>query len=203
MTMRLDHYGLHYLEGDIALLVQETGVSHVLGFPMDFPVEVRKQRRGVNCPHRINLDEAEEFALPEDELVRAMLPVPKAFGDPIIHIEDQPKLMFYLKELFRLSSSSTLLPMWTVEPAVLGPMMQVTNVAPIIVYGYHIDHQVRLNKIIEAGTYARRQLIVVGPKSMVLRSDVKRISAEVHDLSGIPLERAGAWHLKQRMLHRE
>jgi hypothetical protein len=198
----LDRYGLHWMEGDIALLVQPTGVSHVLGIQMDFPVEVKKLRRGITCPHNIHLDDAEDLPLPDDELVRAMLPVPKQPNDPVLFIDDSHAA--YVRNLLHLSSSgpSSAVSLWSLKPEVADVMLRVTNVAPLVVVGFSYDTQIRYGQIIEMAHYAERQLILVGPKSAVLRPEVKRINVVPQVLQPEYLSRAGAWHLKQRMLNR-
>lgn len=194
----LDRYGLHWMEGDIALLVEDQRVQHVLGIPMEFDVTVKKPRQKLTCPHQIPLYDAEPGELPDCELVRAMLPVPKLDSEPILHVEDGN----YVRELLRLSSATTssMLPLWAAAPPVVASMLQVTNVAPLIIFGPNHDHSTKFNQIVEMALYSPRRLVVVGPKSMVLRPEVIRIDPVSHDLSSRPLERIGAWHLKQRML---
>lgn len=203
--MTLDHYGLHWLEGDIGLLVQDIGVDHVLGIPMDFPVEVKKQRTRMVCPHTIRLDEAEYHELPDDELVRAMLPVPKSQDSPILFVENTDDNTRYVRELLRLSSSGSgcAMPLWMADGKAAGPLMNLTNLSPMVVFGYSMYDQIKLNRLIQMANYSFRQLLLIGPKGMVLRSEVKRISVTPTDLSDIPLERVGTWYLKQRMLGHE
>lgn len=198
--IHLDHYGLHWLDGGIALLVQQNKVDHVMGIHMEFPVEVKRHRQGQTCPHDIRLEDAEFGELPDNELVRAMLPVPKAFGDPVIFVEQTPANSQYVNQLLRLSTSKHMVPLWSAREELLGPQLQVTNLAPLVIFGYDVHRQILFNKVIEMGYYSPRQLILLAPKYTVLRPEVKRVEITPTDLSSLPLEKIGAWHLKERML---
>lgn len=197
--IHLDHYGLHWVEGDIALLVQQDRVDHVLGIPMEFPVEVKTFRRGLTCPHNIPLEFAEYHDLPSDELVRAMLPLPKPEGGLSLFVEDTPENWKYVVQLQKLSSSKQQFPLWSCQPDVAGPMLQLTNLAPLIVFGYNEYNQITLSRLIQMAHHSPRRLIFLGPKNAVLRPEIKRIEVKPVDLSDIPLDRVGAWHLKNRM----
>lgn len=196
----LHRYGLHWMEGDIGLLVQQEKVDHVLGIEMDFPVTVMKPRQGMRCPHNIHLENAEEHELPDEELVRAMLPVPKNQDDPVLFVEDNPDNRLYLQSLMRLSSSSELLPLWGAKVDYVSASLLTTNLAPLIIYGYDHQYAPRLAKYVEMEGHAPRRLVLLGPRNAVLRPEIKRLDVEPTDLSSVPLERAGAWYLKQRML---
>ncbi|TIS85670.1 MAG: hypothetical protein E5W88_25400, partial [Mesorhizobium sp.] len=77
------------MEGDIALLVQQDRVDHILGVQMGFDVKVVPPRRHTfGCPHNISLDAAIDHELPDDPLVQAFLPIPKQLGEKALFVED-------------------------------------------------------------------------------------------------------------------
>lgn len=197
--MHLDHYGLHWMEGDIALLVQQDRVDHVLGIPMEFPVDVKNRVRKIwQCPHNINLDDAVQGDLPDCELVRAMLPVPKTPGELNLFVDE--KHFGYVKNLLRLSSAKDeQYPVWMMEPKVADARLYLTNLSPLIVFGYNPHQAQRLHQLIQQAAYCPRRLIFIGPESVVLRPEMKRVEVNPVPLPD-NLPQIGAWHLKQRML---
>jgi len=198
MNLIVDHYGLHWMEGDIALLVQDTGIDHVLGIPMEFPVTLNTPRKFF-CPHKINIEDVVEPDLPDDELVRAMMPVPKAQGTPALFVEDNEANFGYVKTLQRLSSSTHQIPLWYTNDK-LAQRVGLTNLAPLVVFGYNEYSQQALSKLIQTAFHSIRQLIYIGPKTAILRPEMKRLDVKPVDLSALPLEQMGAWKLRQRML---
>lgn len=204
--LTFDHYGLHWIEGDIALLVQQGKVDHVLGIPMHYDVTVKIPRQGLHCPHDIQLSDTSGHPLPDDPLARAMLPVPKEFGQPALFIEDTNENKRLVRELLRLSSTKTseMRPIWMGNPTLVASQLRLTNLSPLILFGYKPEHLWATRKIIEASFYAPRQLIMLGPRDMVLQEEVLRHTARfnLQDLEGLPLEHIGAEHLKQHMLRK-
>ncbi len=198
--INLDSYGLHWVEGNIGLLVQQDTVDHVLGIPMSFPVTVKPMRQRLYCPHNINLYDAEEGELPDDPLVQAMLPLPREFGSPVPFVVDNQENRQYVKDLLRLSSSEQMVSFWAARPDYMGPQLSITNLAPFVLFGYSEPQIQWYHQLIQMGYYSTRRLILVGPENAVLRSQVQRIKFKPEAIGHLPLERIGAWHLKQRML---
>lgn len=206
MNLTLDHYGLHWLEGDIGILVQDRKVDHVLGIQMDFDVAVKLPRKGLVCPHNINLSEAVCVPIPDDPLVTAMTPLPKEFGEPGLFLNDTNENKALVRELLRLSSSrpSEMRPLWASEPQVVASQLQLTNLAPLVLFGYNDFYMHRFQKIVEASFYSPRRLIFLGPWNTVLRPELvrHRPSISVEDIQSLPLEQIGADLLKKQMLRK-
>ena len=135
-----------------------------------------------------------------------MLPIPKEFGDPTLFLEDTPDNIATVAELLRLSTAkrSELRPLWASAPTLVAAQLQLTNLAPLVLYGYDVNHMLRFQRIIQASLYSPRRLIILGPRSMVLRDGVERIqnTLKVEAVRELPLEAIGAYHLKEHMLRK-
>ncbi len=201
--LTFDRYGVHWIEGDIALLVQHGKVDHVLGVPMHYEATVKLPRQGFKCPHDIRIEDAKEGNLPDDPLVRAMLPVPKEMGDKIVFVEENENNKKLVSELLRLSSTSKneIQAMWMFAPHVIAAQLRMTNLSPLVLFGYTPGLNFKIRKILDMAYYSPRKLILIGPAYAVLTTGVARCKTnlKVEDVQDLPLEAIGAWHLKQYM----
>lgn len=206
--IHFDRYGLHRIEGDIALLVQQGSVDHALGIGMEFKVRVRKTRA---CTHKIDLTAAEDHDIlhrfRDDPLFRAMLPVPRDEYERPIFLEDTVENKMLVQRLGDLSSPgsfSILFPFWMARPEKLFLILQETNVQPLALHSPRIEHSVQISRILDAALHSNRRLILLGSPYTPLGSKAERVVSDVtlDDLDGINLEAAGAWALKQHMLGR-
>jgi len=202
--MIVSHYGLHWTEGDIALLVQQDRVDHILGVKFEVPVTVRSPRQGLACPHNIKIDQAEPASLPDDPLIDAMLPLPKKFGEKAIVLEDTLSNKTLVNELLRLCGGGALLPIWAATPEVTHARLHLTNLSPLVLFGYEPHFQPTISKILEASFFAPRRLIYLAPPWAVLREEAQRIttSLKTKDVETLPLEKGGAYVLRERMKKR-
>jgi hypothetical protein len=197
----VDHYGLHWLEGGIALLVQQDRVSHVLGVHMNFDVKVRTRRP---CTHNIDLDSAvndpilDEYR--DDPLFQAMLPVPKRGPEKPLFLEDTDENRQRVQLLTALSSKASVHPFWIARPEVISQWLNETNVQPVVLFGPRIEHHRQLSRVLDAGTFSRRQLVVLGPRHTVTGGAAEHVTSRFRLDHDTDLAAAGAWALKQHML---
>ncbi|TIU40231.1 MAG: hypothetical protein E5W26_10945 [Mesorhizobium sp.] len=196
------------MEGDIALLVQRDRVDHILGVQMNFDVKVVPPRKHTfGCPHDIQLDNRFEMDMPVDPVVQAFLPIPKQLGEKALFIEDTVENKRLVHELLRLSSptaSAAMVPLWMYRSEVQAVLLNLTNIQPLIVFGYRPELQMSLSKLLEAAMFSPRRLIFMGPAWTVLRQEAQRIKTTitVDDVAHLPLEQIGAARLRQRMMKR-
>ncbi|MES0134558.1 hypothetical protein NKJ88_06280 [Mesorhizobium sp. M0016] len=206
--IQVAHYGLHWIEGDIALLIQQDRVDHILGVQMDFDVKVIPPRRhAFTCPHDISLGSTADGDLPDDPLVNAFLPTPKELGEKAMFVEDTVENKKLVHQLLRLSTptaSAALAPLWMYRSEVFSTLLNLTNLQPLVVFGYRNELQMALSKLLEAAMFSPRRLIFMGPQWTVLRQEAERIktSAQIEDVAHLPLEQIGAARLRQRMMKR-
>lgn len=205
--MIIDHYGLHRTEGGIPLLVQQGRIDHVLGIDMDFGIRVRIRRP---CTHRINLDEAEGHSIldkyADDPLFQAMLPLPHEQLTKPLFIEQTPESLELLTLLSRLTSPGTftiMVPFWTQRPEVHARTLWETNIQPLILHGFRLEHASALHKVIEVATLSPRRLILLGERRTtpnVGLADRVNTGVRIDDLRDVALEAVGAYALKTHML---
>ena len=204
--IRLDHFGLHRVDGGIPILVQQGRVDHVLGIHMTFEVQVNHRRV---CTHNIDLEDAcnhsllERFA--DDPLLQAMLPLPRKDRKPLF-LEETPTTRAVMAELTRLTSPGTyniMVPFWAQKPHVIGRMLEETNIQPLILHGFRLDHGQALSRVMAAAEFSPRQLIIFGQRQSTPTVGLaKRIETALtpEDIEHVPLEAVGAWALREHML---
>lgn len=202
----LDHYGLHWMEGDIGLLVQDRQVDHVLGIQMKYDVVVKGIRRGLVCPHDINIHAAVCVPTPDDAVFNYFLPVPKAEGETAMFLDDTGDNKELVRFLLQLSSSgrSEILPLWMLEPSVIAARLNITNLTPLVLYGYQNQYIHRFRQLVELSYHSPRRLVFLGNSDTVLRPEIKRASTTLTaaKIAHLPLEAIGANALKEKMLKR-
>ncbi|CCV12883.1 hypothetical protein [Mesorhizobium sp. STM 4661] len=206
--IQVAHYGLHWIEGDIALLVQQDRVDHILGVQMDFEIKVTPPRRhAFTCPHDIFLDQVLDGALPDDPLVNAFLPIPKVLGEKALFVEDTVANKTLVHELLRLShprASAAMAALWMYRSEVFSTLLNLTNLQPLVVFGYRQELQMALSKLLEAAMFSPRRLIFMGPQWTVLRQEAERVHSlvQIEHVAHLPLEQIGAGVLRKRMMKR-
>ncbi len=200
-------FGLHWMEGDIAFLAQQGQTDHVLGVDLQLDVKVSLPLRKLQCPHRIDLERAEDRALPPHPLVWAFLPIPKPLNERIVFIEDNPRNQQLVNVLARLSSpvdTMVVQPIWVRTPKFISAQMHLTNVQPLVLHGHSMHTQPLFEKIASTALFTPRRLIMMAPKWVAIRTpnsifyDTADLSPK--ELEGLPLERIGAHALRSRML---
>lgn len=202
--MLVDHFGLHFTPSGVGLLVQENSVTNALDLEVDIPVEIRRGYWDIRCPHNIDLSEALDAPLPSDPLIDHMLPVPKVgTPEPTFLVDDEPtrKVVHQLMRMSSISGKSQMFPMWAREAVYFSRLLSLTNVTPLVLYGYQGTQHKKLNLIIEASIYLPRKLIVLLPPLPLMAKGTKlTTSLDPTELATLPLEKIGAHHLRQVML---
>lgn len=199
--LHLDHYGLHRTEGDIALLIQQDRVDHILGVHFAVAVQVRQRRP---CSHRIDLTLGAYHALladrVDDALFQAMLPIPHGDGSRPLFMEDTANNRALVQRLAKLTSPgsfSIMFPVWMAKP----DWLRETNIQPLVVHGVKMESVKQLERLLVAGTYSPRRLIVLGERTTILGDRADRVSTTLtaEALQDINLEAVGAYALRQHM----
>lgn len=193
----VNHFGVHFTDSGVGYLVQQDDVQHVLDIPLDIEVTVRKPRRSFSCSHAISLQGATEAPCPDTPLVRAFLPLPKQPGDRPIFLKDTPENQRLVQQLLRLSSptstSATMIPLWLMKEGVISDYLRLTNIQPLVLFGFSGKLQSRLNKILEFSTLAERRLVVMLPDPFIrVRTDAIEPDVTDRDIIDLPLEGIGA-----------
>ena len=89
-TKTVSHYGIHWDDNGVAWLLQGRGSTNAIGLKERPPFKVQLPTKDRHCNHQVPTaapvpnDYHWEFftQLLDDELVRAMMPVPKDAGGP-------------------------------------------------------------------------------------------------------------------------
>lgn len=198
MKVTVPSYGLHWISGGIGLLVQEDGVSDVTGIDMGLEVSFSERLR-LPCPHRINLEERSSQPLVDHPLTLISLPVP---NEPIgaSYVADTPANRNVVQNLLRLSGAhnrSSFFPIWSKSRKEVVKLLSITNISPLVFYGYSHMHYHHLDYIHDALTNHQRQVIVLGDRWNLPGVPDEHLGL---DLEGLPLEKIGANHLYEKML---
>lgn len=204
--MTFQSYGLHWIEGDIALLVQQTKIDHITGADLELDFKVHFPHKRLICPHRIDLSDRVEMDLPDHPLVRAFRPLPRAIDDPIIVIDDNQHNKLLVSQLSRLASPSEVIsiqPIWLFNPSLMSSQLMLTNIQPLVVFGHNISMQDRYYRTADAAFHLPRRLVMMAPKWVSYRLpnalwiDTDDLSLE--EVRSLPLEQIGAQILYDRM----
>ena len=199
---RLAHYGLHRMEGDIALLVQQNRQDNVLGIPLDVDVKIAIRRP---CTHQIDINDtlagAEDF---DDPLFHAMLPFPKISGEPTLVLDQTPTNEILVNQLLELTSPNsfgTIFPFWIKRPEWYGLVLRETNIQPLVITQLGGDRVLPATNLANGAYHSPRRLIILAPPRMVLGPNVQRIETKLvpQDLQGWDLRAVGAGALRQHM----
>lgn len=184
-------WGMHWMDGDIPVLIQADGVQHALDIDVEFCV--RSAHRNP-CPHAIDLAPAgvDRWRHLDHPLVERFLPRPKQPGDPLVFVENSAKNRIISLQLLRLSSATvSAIPIWMLTSARLAQQLELTNIQPLVLYGTLDRSNTMLQRVCEAATLSLRSVVYLGPSSTVIRPGMERLSTE--DLNGdslalLPLE---------------
>jgi hypothetical protein len=156
---------------------------------------VKTPKKGMRCPHRIPLAvnapdwrHWEQFLelLHQDELVRAMVPVPKSDAGAC-YLEAAGLPNAYLALLAQMSSPiyPIVKPIWSLALPVILDELQLTNVAPFVITGLVARNSPTLAQLAEVIGHMPRKLVVAGDADVVVPSPFRRIATR---LGEYPLE---------------
>jgi hypothetical protein len=212
MTTPVTHYGLHTSEEGVVYLHQGRGADNFIGLkaPSPFHVELRKAWA---CPHLINKSAPvpdivhwEQFSrILGDQLVQAMLPVPRQREELIPYLSDpQNQLALILITLSRMSSPiySMVKPFNSMTQLQVMKELALTNVAPLVLTGLQTENQRDVEEMAREARLMPRRLILTGDPNLVIRTPLTRIQTTLWEvdelkLAGLPMESLGALLLRR------
>lgn len=214
--MIVPYYGIHWDEKGVAFLMQGRGGTNALGLKEKAPFKVQLPNRQKHCNHQIPLaapvpnDRHWDLftQLLDDELVRAMLPIPKQEGGVFFVEDDDDNLAQVLVMLSKLSSPiyNVVMPAWMIRKENVIQELQATNVQPFVITQLEAKNSTLLSDLSKAAVYAPRKLICSGKSDVVVPQQVKRIKTELNsgkfdllDLMALPWENLGATVIRKWM----
>jgi hypothetical protein len=195
--------GIHWVEGDIAFLLQGETAQTALEFGITCPIPPSRKP----CEHRIDLSAApvaREF--PDHQLVSAMSPVPKG-DDYRVPFVTAPQGKLWLGTLARMSSPTSvpIRPMWTLRPRDILAELEKTNVQPLVLVDVAASDRKKLDQIVAASPYLPRKLVLEGGRDVILPPGCDRVgtpAVDLMDVLSLPWEAYGAELLRRHMLKR-
>jgi hypothetical protein len=195
----VSHYGLHDA-GGIWFLEQEGGGKTALPISVASPFRVRSK---LPCPHGIRVPrQTSDEVLPDHPLITVMSPVPTPHRVYFLRQQHAPAVA----ELTRLCSPTASIchPVWSQQLRTLANLLQVTNVAPLVLTGLGLTHLGMTRKLVQAALISPRRLVLVGDDTAIAPAGAKVIDAPVlTGISDLPLEELGAQLLTEWMTNVE
>lgn len=206
----VSHYGLHWTDEDVAFLEQGRSGTNAVGLRMKSPFKVQLPTKKRHCNHQIalNAPTPSDFhwdylsQLATDQLVRAMLPIPKQDAG-VYWLEETLGIEDALASLSRLSAPihPVVIPMWMMRgPDNLIDELHATNIQPLVLTGVEPKHSSLIADVAKATTILPRRLILIGKADVIVPREAQRISTIVtdpdlinpQDFSTLPWEQLGA-----------
>lgn len=213
----VSHYGIHWTDEGVAFLEQGRSGANAVGLRMKSPFNVQLPNRKRHCNHQITLNSAVPSDLHwdylsqlfGDDLVRAMLPLPKLDGG-VFWLEQSEGIEVFLTTLARMSSpiNPIVIPIWMVKAADnIIDELHSTNVQPLILTGVEPKHSSLIADVAKAATILPRRLILVGSPDVIVPQSAKRIRTElsspdlinIQDFTALPWEQLGATVVRKFM----
>lgn len=209
----VSYFGLHEADG-VLWLQQGRGGHNFLGLNKKSPYNValrRKHNRA--CPHMINAaspnPDREQWArflvLLQDPMVRALLPIPKQYGDLVPYVND-PNNELAMKLVLLTKMSSPIYPMvmpfvGMTQAQILGEL-ETTNVAPLVLTGVLPEHTTDLHELAQKARLLPRKLLCTGDSTVVIRAPLQRLQTllweyDELELAMLPWETLGAFVLRR------
>jgi hypothetical protein len=144
-----------------------------------------------------------------EDLVRAMLPIPKLDGGAY-WLEESPGIEVILTALARMSSPihPVVIPIWMVKAADnIIDELHSTNVQPLVLTGVEPKHSSLIADVAKAATILPRRVIFVGNADVIVPPTAKRITTQltnpdlfnVQDFNALPWEQLGATVVRKFM----
>lgn len=192
------YYGLHQTPDGVAYLHQGRKASNFISLRQLSPYEVVTKRRGL-CPHLINpaspvpdKNHWEIFLrMFKDELVQAMLPIPKDRMALTPYLSDpNNELLMDLLMLSRMAGPiyPVVLPINKLTRPQLMEQLGLTNVLPLVLTGVQTSDQSYINEIATEARSMPRKLVLTGDDHLVIRSPMVRIRTSLWDLDRVQLQ---------------
>lgn len=201
------YYGLHKDQDGIDYLHQgPKNAANFLGLKKASPFYVQKEKNKM-CPHVFNPMAPQPDRIPwnnfvrlmADNLVKEMLPIPKAQFQLVPYFNDpQNDLPMVLTLLSKLSSPifSVVHPLKNLREKEILELLESTNVTPLVLTGVRTEDQMRINSLCKEARLKPRHLILTGASEVVIREPMQRLTTDVRmfdtqDLALLPMEQLG------------
>lgn len=215
----VDHYGIHWSEGDVAFMHQSQGGANAVGLKLPTPFQVNLSRKSVKCNHNLPMTapkpngEHVEFLLQnlKDPLVEAMLPLPKdEESTGVYYLEDDDnKFGMIIRILLKMSAPihAPVYPIWMLTIPKIIDELSVTNVQPLVLTNVMPEHTDKLEKIAQAAPSMPRILLLTGSSSVVVPQGIEVIKSSMDqympdELVNFPWEILGAFVVRKYMQHK-
>jgi hypothetical protein len=211
----VNHYGVHWANGNIAYIEQEKSGTNALGLPEKSPFVVQLPGGNGRCNHLIALAAPKPDAahldflarlINEDSLVRAMLPIPKTGAGGFFLVDPAGRLRLHLVLLSKLSSPITRVvkPFASLSQQQILDELQMTNVQPLVLTGVTAAQAPALARLAEQLASLPRCLVLTGDADVPVPAAIQKIASEIDkhdlaDLAGLPWETLGAVVVRRYM----
>lgn len=207
----VSNYGVHRTSQGLVWLHQGSKkFCNFVGLAEQSPFEVVTYGKQKVCPHRINnsvpmpdkLQWLEFLAIVRDPLGSKFLPIPRDMGDKIPFTSE-------LDERMILTLSTMCSPVYPIvhrydmmKIDVFESLMQLTNVAPLIITDWHFEKQALLEEYVSIARRSPRRAIMAGDRKVVMRHGLEKppTNLPVMDekvLYSLPMESLGAAALRR------
>lgn len=191
------HYGVFEVAG-LKYLHQQGGGRNP-ATSVASPLTVVPPKKTLTCPHGIDLstprpDAADRFHA--SNLVSAFLPIP---NKRILYVDGNPpipSLVAFSSPLRKIA-----FPIWGTRLKALSEELNITNCAPLIVYGLSVAKTDAIFTLAEEARMGVRTLVMIGDADAVTPNFVERHTWD-HERDNWPgvARELGAWALKEWML---
>lgn len=203
----VSYYGIHWENEFTAWLIEEGVQRSAIGLLGPSLFKVTNKDR---CPHRFFFrapppqQAVDRFnKLLEHDLVRACLPIPKKDDDRVFYVPSSTgEVQLALALLSRLSSPaySAVQTIWNINKNQLNKLMNVTNVAPLFLRDFRLEHASLLKDVSEIAQFVPRKVIAVGSAHIADWETTVRCSTKVtvellNELKELPLTSLGEFVL--------
>lgn len=192
------HYGLHATQEGVVYLHQGRKASNFISMKQQSPYNVLTKRNRL-CPHLINpastVPDKNHWELflriYDDELVQAMLPIPKSRGScvPFLSVHNNEMLM-ELVMLSRLGSPifPVVMPVRKLPKSTILEELSLTNVLPLVLTDVQTADQTLINELAVESRTLPRKLILAGDPMLVIRQPLIRIATDINFMDCVQLQ---------------
>lgn len=213
----VSHYGIHFSNDGVGFLQQGRGGTNALGLRQKSPFRVELSNKRRHCNHQVNIaapipdDRHWNFfnEIRRDDLVHAMLPVPKLDAGVYV-IEQNDRVADMVASLTRLSSPvhMPMIQMWGINhPRDVIEELGTTNLQPFVVTDCEPKHSEIMADIARGATIAPRKLVILAQKGFITPPNAKKIDTQFREegtldletFKNLPWEQIGSQVVKKHM----
>lgn len=213
----VSHYGIHFDRKGVGFLQQGRGGANAIGLREKSPFRVELSSKKRHCNHQVNMatpvsdDRHWNFfqEIKGDDLVHAMLPVPKL--DAGVYVIDQDdRVAEMVSTLTRMSSPihMPVIPFWGItHPRDVIDELGTTNLQPFVITDCEPKNSEVMADIARGATIAPRKLIILAQKGFITPPNAKKIDTQFREpgtldlttFKNLPWEAIGAQVVKKHL----